>query len=155
MEPISTALAGIALVKQSVEFIKTHIETVKDIGEISGAIDGLLNGEQQVQKDRFSSGSVMSQHKSAANSVIDAKLAAEQMAEIRNLVNLRFGSSTWQEILNERARRLQEEKEAEAERRRLAKIKAEEVQQAMLIGVIAVSIVGLIIASIFGIVSIQ
>ena len=27
MEPISTALAGIALVKQSVDFIKTHINT--------------------------------------------------------------------------------------------------------------------------------
>ena len=32
MEPISTALAGIALVQQSVEFIKKNIETVQDIG---------------------------------------------------------------------------------------------------------------------------
>ena len=35
MEPISTALAGIALVKQSVDFIKTHINTVQDIGQIA------------------------------------------------------------------------------------------------------------------------
>ena len=33
MEPVSTALAGIALVKSSVDFIKGNLDTVKDIGE--------------------------------------------------------------------------------------------------------------------------
>jgi hypothetical protein len=56
MEPITAVLTGIALVKQSVEFIKSNIETVKDIGEIVGAIDNLLDGEKQVQKERFSGG---------------------------------------------------------------------------------------------------
>ena len=36
MEPISTALAGISLVKASVDFIKQNISTAKDIGEIAG-----------------------------------------------------------------------------------------------------------------------
>ena len=34
MEPVSTALAGIALVQQSVEFIKRNINTVQDIRQI-------------------------------------------------------------------------------------------------------------------------
>ena len=53
MEPITAVLTGIALVKQSVEFIKSNIETVNDIGEIVGAIDNLLDGEKQVQKERL------------------------------------------------------------------------------------------------------
>ena len=43
-------MAGIALVKQSVDFIKSNIDTCKDIGEIAGAIDGLLQGHQEVNK---------------------------------------------------------------------------------------------------------
>ena len=50
--PIAEILAGIALVKSSVDFIKSNIDTCKDIGEIGGAIDGLLRGQQEVNKKR-------------------------------------------------------------------------------------------------------
>ena len=39
------AMAGIALVKASVEFIKSNIDTAKDIGEIAGAVDDLFRGQ--------------------------------------------------------------------------------------------------------------
>jgi len=39
--PIMEIMAGIALVKSSVEFIKSNLDTCKDIGEIGSAIDGL------------------------------------------------------------------------------------------------------------------
>ena len=42
--PVAEILAGIALVKSSVDFIKSNIDTVKDIGEIGDAIDKLLTG---------------------------------------------------------------------------------------------------------------
>ena len=45
-------------------------------------------------------------------------MAAEQLQEVANLVNLRFGPNTWKDILEERARRMAEAKEAA----RLAKI---------------------------------
>ena len=35
----NTALAGIALVQQSVEFVKKNIETVQDIGQIIDVVD--------------------------------------------------------------------------------------------------------------------
>jgi len=72
MDPISTGLAGIALVQKSVDFIKSNINTVNDIRDIAGALDGLFEGEKQVQKKRFGDKSIIGQSKEAAHSVIDA-----------------------------------------------------------------------------------
>ena len=125
MEPITTVLTGIALVKQSVEFIKSNIETVKDIGEIAGSIESLLNGEQEIQKNRFTEKSILGQTKDAASSVIDAKLAQEAMQEMKFLVDFRFGTGTWQSIISERSRRLAQEREQmEQERKERIRKKA-------------------------------
>ena len=51
--------------------------------------------------------------KSVAQEVIDAKLAEEKLNEMRNLIDFRFGPGTWAGIVNERAKRIQEAKEAE------------------------------------------
>jgi hypothetical protein len=118
MEPITTILTGIALVKSSVEFIKSNIETVKDISEIAGSIESLLNGEQEIQKERFGNKSVIAQTKDAASSVIDAKLAQEAMQEMKFLVDFRFGNGTWQMIVDERTRRLAAEREQAEEERK-------------------------------------
>ena len=48
--PIAEILAGISLVKASVDFIKSNLDTCKDISEIGGAIDGLLRGKDEVDK---------------------------------------------------------------------------------------------------------
>lgn len=127
MDPISTGLAGIALVQKSVDFIKSNIQTANDIRDIAGAIDGMFQGEKQIQKERFGNKSIIGQTKDAASTIIDAKLAKEQMDEMRQLVDHRFGHGTWQEIINERARRIQEEKETEKERIKLQKQKHQEM----------------------------
>tara|TARA_X000000950_G_C13813054_1_gene618508 strand:+ start:86 stop:562 length:477 start_codon:yes stop_codon:yes gene_type:complete len=119
MEPISTTLAGIALVQKSVEFVKSNINTMNDVKDIMGVIDNVFEGEKQIQKERFGNKSIIGQTKDAASSVIDAKIAREQMEELQILVDNRFGYGTWREIVNERAKRLQEEKEAEREAKRL------------------------------------
>ena len=49
---IAETLAGIALVKQSVDFIKSNINTAKDIGEIADAVDGLFRGQDHAKRDR-------------------------------------------------------------------------------------------------------
>ena len=112
MDPISTGLAGMALVQKSVEFIKSNISTAQDISQIAGAIDGLFDGQKQINKKRFSDNNTLGQYKSAANDVIDAKLAQEQLDEMAILVNNRFGYGTWQTIIRERAKRIADEKEA-------------------------------------------
>jgi hypothetical protein len=110
------AMAGIALVKASVDFIKSNIDTAKDVGEIAGAIDGLFRGNEDVQKDRNkkSKPGLADQFgiNNVAKEMIDAKLAEEKMQEMRNLVDLRFGPGTWQSIIDERIRRITEAKEA-------------------------------------------
>lgn len=112
MDPISGGLAGLALVQKSVEFIKSNINTVNDIRDIASTIDSAFAGEKQIQKERFGTKSVIGQHKDAATSVIDAKLAQEQLHELSVLIDNRFGFGTWRQIINERAKRIADEKEA-------------------------------------------
>jgi len=124
MEPISAALAGIALVQKSVEFIKSNINTAKDIGEIAGAIDSLFAGEKQVQEARNKkSGSGLGDQfgvDTVAKEIIDAKLAQEKLQEVATMVDMRFGHGTWAGILAERQKRIQEQREAQAKARRKA-----------------------------------
>ena len=134
MEPISTTLAGIALVQKSVEFIKSNINTANDIKDIASAIDGMFAGEKQIQQKRFGSKSVIGQTKDVANSVIDSKLAQEQMYEMKQLINFRFGHGTWEQIVAERAKRIREEKEAIAKQKRIARRKQKEFEQILLVG---------------------
>lgn len=148
MDPISTGLAGIALVQKSVDFIKSNIQTANDIKDIAGAIDGLFQGEKQIQKDRFGDKSIIGQTKDVAASVIDAKLAQESMDEMRQLVDARFGFGTWQEIINERAKRIQEEKEAEKEKARIARQKRQETVDNFQTAGIAAAIIGVVILAI-------
>lgn len=133
MEPISAALTGIALVQKSVDFIKSNISTANDIKDIAGALDGLFAGEKQVQKERFSDKSMLGQTKDAASKVIDAKLAAEAMQEMRTLINHRFGHGTFQQIIAERNKAIREEKERVLEAKRIARKRAQERREMMMI----------------------
>jgi hypothetical protein len=133
MEPISAALTGIALVQKSVDFIKSNIATANDIKDIAGALDGLFAGEKQVQKERFSDKSMLGQTKDAATKVIDAKLAAEAMHEMRTLINHRFGHGTFQQIIAERNKQIREEKQRIAEQKRIARKQAQERKELMMV----------------------
>ena len=145
MDPISTGLAGIALVQKSVDFIKSNINTANDIRDIAGAIDGLFLGEKQVQKQRFGDKSLIGQSKDAAHAVIDAKLAQEQLEEISIMIDNRFGYGTWRQIVNERAKRIQEEKEQIAEAKRRQQKEREETMELIKIGSIVIGSVILVV----------
>jgi len=150
MDPISSGLAGIALVQKSVEFIKSNINTANDIKDIAGAIDGLFQGEKQVQQKRFGDKSLLGQSKDAAHSVIDAKLAQEQLEEISIMIDNRFGYGTWRQIVAERQKRLREEKELIAEQKRVARRKKQERDEMMLIIGVVVSVALLFILAVVG-----
>jgi nitrate reductase NapE component len=100
---------------------------MNDVKDILGVIDNVFEGEKQIQRERFGNKSIIGQTKDAASSVIDAKIAREQMEELQILVDNRFGYGTWREIVNERAKRLQEEKEAEREAKLLKMKKRKEM----------------------------
>jgi hypothetical protein len=144
---IAETLAGIALVKSAVDGIKSAIGTANDIGEIAGHIDKLFEGEKQVQQQRAkkSGAGVVDQFgiQSVAQEMIDAKLAQEKITEMRNLVDMRFGPGTWKGIVDERARRIQEAKEAAAVARRAAIQRHNEMMENVKVG-IAVAVVAAI-----------
>lgn len=154
MEPISTALAGIALVKSSVEFIKSNISTAKDIGEIASQIDALFTGEKQVQeaRNKKAKGGLADQFgvQTVAKEIIDAKLAAEKMQEVATMIDMRFGHGTWAGILAERQRRLQEAREAARERARAAANRQAEIEEMLKVGAL---VIGGIIAAIIMIIA--
>ena len=146
---IAETLAGISLVKASVDFIKSNIDTAKDIGEIASAVDGLFRGADEVEKKRSRKAGVGIKDQfgiqSVAQEVIDARLAQEAMQEMKTMINMRFGPDTWQSIVDLRAKRIQEEKERIAEAKRVARQKQKETEEAikqvaMIGGVIVVAV---------------
>jgi len=150
MEPISAALAGIALVQKSVEFIKSNISTAKDIGEIAGAIDNLFAGEKQVQEARNKkSGTGLGDQfgvDTVAKEIIDARLAQEKLQEVATMVDMRFGHGTWAGILAERQKRIQEQREAQAKARKEAQMRHDEFMENVKMFVIVAGVVALAVA---------
>jgi len=153
MEPISTALAGISLVKASVDFIKSNISTAQDIGQIAGQIDAMFTGQKQVQEaSNKKTGMGLADQfgvQSVAKEMIDAKLAAEQVAEVARMVDFRFGHGTWAAILAERQKRIQQAKEARAAQRKVER--QQEMFENFKIGAIAVGLVVVIIGLFIGV----
>jgi len=151
---VAEVLTGIALVQKSVEFIKSNIQTANDIREIAGSIDDLFAGEKQVQQARNKkSGGVGLGDQfgvdTVAKEMIDAKIAAEHLQEVATMVDMRFGHGTWAGIIAERAKRIQEAKEAvaAAKRKKLKEDREfeENLKQWLMAGVVLVLAVGLFV----------
>ena len=155
MEPISTALAGISLVKASVDFIKSNISTAQDIGQIAGQIDAMFTGQKQVQEaSNKKTGMGLADQfgvQSVAKEMIDAKLAAEQVAEVARMVDFRFGHGTWASILAERQKRIQQAQEARAAQRKIERERQQEMFENFKVGAIAVGLVVVIIGLFIGV----
>jgi len=146
-------LTGIALVQKSVSFIKESINTAKDASEIVSAVEDLLDGEQQVGKDRARKDGVSIKDqlgiKGVAHEVINSKLAAEHRYQMGVLIDQRFGHGTFKSIVDLRAKRIQEAKE---QARLLANVKQKKLDETMeVIGVLAV-VLGLAIVVVTAIV---
>ena len=151
---VAEVLTGIALVQKSVEFIKSNIQTANDIRDIAGSIDDLFAGEKQVQQARNKkSGGVGLGDQfgvdTVAKEMIDAKIAAENLQEVATMVDMRFGHGTWAGIIAERAKRIQEAKEAvaAAKRKKLKEDREfeESLKQWIMAGVVLVLAVGLFV----------
>ena len=150
---VAEILTGIALVQKSVEFIKSNISTVNDISGIAKQIDGFFTGADQMNKSKGKGMSIAEQFGSvenSANDFINMKLLEEQRAELKNIINLRFGPTAWDEIIAERANRISEAKEAN----RLQRVEARQQQKELIdtlqtmgiiFCVIAVVIIGFVI----------
>ena len=148
VEPISAALAGIALVKKSVDFIKTNITAVQDIGDVISHVDNALNGQQQVIKEREKKGADPFAVENVAKEVIDAKLAQEALYEMKQLINHRFGHGTWEFILEERKKRLDKKKQAIKEARAAKMKKQKEMYDMIRMVMIGLAVILFVVVAI-------
>lgn len=132
VEPISTALAGIALVKASVDGIKSAIGTAKDVRDIASQLDNLFNGHRQVQAQANKKAGGFSNFDgigSTASEMIDKKLAEEALYEMQVLIDMRFGHGTFANIKQEYQRRIKAQRDEERRQKQLrAKQRAEMVE---------------------------
>tara|TARA_R100000900_G_scaffold145551_2_gene131720 strand:- start:43 stop:792 length:750 start_codon:yes stop_codon:yes gene_type:complete len=149
---VAEILTGIALVQKSVEFIKSNINTVSDIKGIAKQIDGFFDGEAQMNKKSGTMG-IKEQFgiESTASDFIDRKLLEEKRNELKNIINLRFGPTAWDQILAERASRINEAKEAvrlrKVEKRQQQKEIIDTLQtMGIIFCVVAVIVIGLVMA---------
>ena len=140
---VAEVLTGIALVKKSVDFIKENISTVQDIQGIAKQIDGFFEGEAQMNKKGGKIG-LKEQFgiESTANDFIDRKLLEEKRNELKMIINMRFGPTAWDQIIKERADRINEAKEAE----RLRKVEARQKQKEIIDALQTMGIVFCIVA---------
>ena len=137
---VAEALAGMALIKAGVDGIKGAINTANDVSSIAKYVDNLFEGRDQVNRDKNKARQDPFGIKSIAAETINAKLAEEQLDEMRQLIDFRFGHGTWASIVAERARRIQEAKDAEKQKRIAARRRREETIEFM--GILGSVIVG-------------
>ena len=148
VEPVTAVLTGIALVKKSVDFVKQQIQTCNDIGDIIEHIDKAMAGEQQTIKARDKANVDLFATENVAREVIDAKLAREQMNELRTLVNYRFGPGTWEYILKERKRRIDAKKQAIKEEKARRLKKQQEIADYIKYGFLALAVIAFVAVAI-------
>ena len=144
----AAVLSGIKLVKQSVDFVKQQIQTCNDISELVGHIDKAMMGEQQIIKARDSKNVDHFAIDNVAKEVIDARLAREQLNEMKNLINLRFGPGTWEFILQERKKRIDAKKQAIKEAKAAKIKKQKEMYEMIRMGFIVLAVISFIAVAI-------
>ena len=131
---VAEILTGIALVQKSVEFIKSNINTVQDISGIAKQIDGFFLGEEQMNKGQGKGMSIAEQFGSvekSADDFINRKLLEEKREELKFIINMRFGPTTWDQIIAERSSRINEAKEAQRQQRIQARKKQDEIMETL------------------------
>jgi len=146
---VAEILTGIALVQKSVDFIKSNIGTVNDIKDIAKQIDGFFLGEEQMNKGQGKGLSLKEQFgsvESSAEDFINRRLLEERRNELKQLINLRFGPQSWDQIIAERADRIAKAKEAQRQARIEAKRKQDEILEVIKWVGYGFIIIGLVIA---------
>jgi hypothetical protein len=124
---VAEIIAGIALCNSAYKAIKEGINNCKEVGQLAGSIDQLVEGKEQVDRAAKPTNMVASRWGammgkkgidnegslsvgSIVQEKINQKLADEELKKVRFMVNRRFGLGTWEDIMMERQERLEKAK---------------------------------------------
>jgi len=148
VEPVTAVLTGIALVKKSVDFIKSNIATAQDIGDLVGHVEKAFEGQKQVIKAREKKGADPFATENVAKEIIDARLAQEALYEMKLLIDHRFGHGTWSYILEERKKRIDARKEAIKEAKAKKMKKQKEIYDMVRMAMIGIAVILFVVVAI-------
>ncbi|MDA9820934.1 hypothetical protein N9C56_00170 [Paracoccaceae bacterium] len=153
--PIAEILVGISLVKASASAIKEGCSAAKSLSDMASSVDALFEGTKQVQKARANHSGMSIKDQlgagSAAQEVIDARLAKELMHEARMAISMRFGPACWTEIVQLQQARDKEAKRLAAVEKQQQLEKREAIQgvfiviSSVVIGITIIAIIGAVI----------
>lgn len=153
---VAEILAGIALVKASAAAIKEGVSAAKSMGDLAGDIDALFEGNKQCQKARAKKSGMSLKDQlgagSAAQEVIDARLAKEALWDARMAISMRFGPKAWDDIVVLQAERDKEAKRLAAIEKQQRLEKRERIQGIFILIaslLIGITIIGIVLAVIW------
>jgi hypothetical protein len=129
MEPISTALTGLALARSGIAFIKENLNSVQDAAQIGQQLASIFEGFDQFNKERYAP---KIGFKDVADEMIQYRILQEQMQSLKLEINLRFGHGFYESIVAERKKRIEEREEKNKQERIRRRKEIEEVQNIML-----------------------
>jgi len=123
VEPVTTIIGGLAAARSAIDFLKQNVDAFNDAKTIGQQIGQILQGHDEFNKARYDTKMAAKLGiKDVASDMIEMKLQQEELYQLRLIVNNRFGSKFYDDILKERERRIHEQKEAE-KRARAAQLK--------------------------------
>ena len=113
VEPVTTIIGGLAAARSAIDFLKQNVDAFNDAKTIGQQIGQILQGHDEFNKARYDSKMAAKLGiKDVASDMIEMKLQQEELYQLRLIVNNRFGSTFYDDILKERERRIHEQEEA-------------------------------------------
>ena len=113
VEPVTTIIGGLAAARSAIDFLKQNVNAFNDAKTIGQQIGQILQGHDEFNKARYDSKMAAKLGiKDVASDMIEMKLQQEELYQLRLIVNNRFGSTFYDDILKERERRIHDQKEA-------------------------------------------
>jgi hypothetical protein len=108
MEPISTALTGLALARSGIAFIKENINSVQDAAQIGQQLASIFQGFDEFNKERYSQ---KTGFKDVASEMIEYKNLQNELYALKVQINMTYGHGFYESIVAERKRRIEERDE--------------------------------------------
>lgn len=133
MDPV-TIMAGLAVLKKTVEVCKGAVDTCKDVSELSGSLNELFHHHSESQRNIDAAKNKKKPSKlrafltqktgsdeeddlsigAVAAEIIEKKKIDKAIFHLSVQIDSRFGQGTWKSIIDERTRRIKQ-RQAQAE----------------------------------------
>jgi hypothetical protein len=129
MEPISTALTGLALARSGIAFIKENMNSVQDAAQIGQQLASVFQGFDEFNKERYGQ---KTGFKDVASEMIEYKNLQNDLYNLKIQINMTYGHGFYESIVAERKKRIEEREEKNKQERIRRRKEIEEVQNIML-----------------------